>query len=133
MEIKKLVGKNVVFKDVSNIGTNFETGMKAKVVRVDLRHLLIQVSFDFSEFEDHNKQFMSSDYFDDNQKPCLRWVDTKFYPSDKIEVIYFDDRDDILNYISVLDNDKENLIRDISLKLDDMSITQLTEIKNRFC
>ena len=57
-----------------------EPGMKAQVqaIRVNHANVLI-ITVDHSQFENHNKQFESSNYFDKSQVPCLNAREAGYY------------------------------------------------------
>ena len=69
--------------------------MKAKIVRVAKEYDggidddTISIMFDFKKFETINLSLQSANYYDKAGKPTLKCSETKHYPKDCREGIYF--------------------------------------------
>jgi hypothetical protein len=90
--MKAYIGRHVEFTDlVDESEIDFDPRMRAKVVDAYLSseedYWKIQV--DFSFWEEYNKQFARPNYYDANGEPCLRWHETKFYPDNCLDTIYY--------------------------------------------
>ena len=89
-QLMALSGKTVKFTSgVDEFETGFENGMFGVVEKVtpevdDVYCLWVN----FSRFEEHNKQLMTPNYFDAQGKPTLRWNETTYYPTDRVEKIF---------------------------------------------
>ena len=102
-DFEKNAGKVVTFSqefddELGDI-VGFEAGMKAKIAGIVYDgYGEYVVYFDFSGYEEYNKQFMKPDYYDQNGVPCLRWDQTSYYPKDCTEEVVFVEGTDYSQY-----------------------------------
>lgn len=69
-------------KPIEETGSDFDCGMKACIVSVDLLlYNFVRVSFDFSKFEEENKLLMQNNYFTGVGNKYKRWDEMDFYRS----------------------------------------------------
>lgn len=98
---KNLVGKFIKFTDaVEEYELEFDAGMIAKITHFETEFLGldehgkeqwgINLFFDFSQYEEYNKQFMKPNFYDNNGLPTIKWSESKFYPSKKVTSYWFD-------------------------------------------
>jgi hypothetical protein len=95
-KIKEYIGMHVQFnKKVKEIECGFDPKMRAKIVNVTPYQDFWRFYFDFSFWEEYNKQFSEPTWYDGNGIACLKWheVGSPIYPSDKIETVYLDNAD----------------------------------------
>lgn len=81
--LQDFVDSIIVFtNNVLNLDSNWEEGMKARIVSVQLEEDWgFSIKIDFSDFEQYNRQFMKDVYFpDDNSYNLVKWCETKYYP-----------------------------------------------------
>lgn len=70
--------------------TGFDTGMMARAISFNYTDPdVVKIDFEFREFEEHNKNYEKSNWYDKQGNPTLKWSQTNFYPNSKIEDIYF--------------------------------------------
>lgn len=76
------IGKIVVFnKNVDKIESNFDVGMKARVIAIDVKEDDVwRVYFDFSEFNEYNKLRALPNYYDFDGKPTMTWWEKSYFP-----------------------------------------------------
>jgi hypothetical protein len=102
--IRDLIGRQIVFKDaIHDHEVYTEPHMKATVVSVAKQDEdLFKITVNYSLFEEHNKTFESSNYYDKNGTPRLTAREAGFY--NVCETIYFDspDADPWEKYFEVL-------------------------------
>lgn len=83
-DVANLVGKVIVFNDkVEFSEIDFDRYMAARVVGFRTEPDYFQLTLNFAEFEEVNKKFMKSNYYDKDSNPTLKWCDTRYYPADK--------------------------------------------------
>ena len=116
-------------KGIDEIEGYFERGMKAKIERISLNSYTeteydFRVSFDFSEFEEYNKQFATANYYDDNGVGCLYAWETIFYPKDNKENVCISDA----SWFKIVDNEEELIIKEINSELKKYSKEELKNI-----
>jgi hypothetical protein len=96
IEMQHLVGKTVQFTEkMEDIEAYPESGMRARILSVceqdtdkkDLHDHLYLIVFDYSEFDDFNRQFESNNYYDKNGVACLNAREANQYQMQ--ETIYF--------------------------------------------
>ena len=107
---KELIGKTIKFKkQIEEIESNFDENMMGEIVDVsyDYDYDLIEIWISFSGFEEYNKTYMKSNYYDENGNPTLKWCDTRFYPIDRKSLKYFDINDNLFDYFEIIE--KENI------------------------
>lgn len=86
--IKPVVRFNKLIEETE---IDFDNGMMTHLIEaIDKNDGTVKVVFDFSEFEEHNIPFMKANYWDENNQPTLRWIDTNYYPKDKRVCFYID-------------------------------------------
>ena len=94
--MQNLIGKLVTFTSkIEDLEGYPEGGMRARIVavenkytsRADLHEHIHNLTFDFSEFDEFNKRFESSNYFDKNHNPTLTAREAGFY-KDKEELFF---------------------------------------------
>jgi hypothetical protein len=90
MKAEALLNSVIVFnKRVLKTEINFSPGMKARVAGLRRDEDMLVLDLDFAEFEDHNKALAEPNFYDDAGEPCLKWHETKSYPKDCKETVYF--------------------------------------------
>lgn len=91
-----LIGKTVQFTSkIDDMESYLEGGMRARIVsideedthRPDLHDHLYKIVFDYSEFDEFNKNFESANYYDRNGVACLTAREAGMY--DQKDTIYF--------------------------------------------
>jgi hypothetical protein len=96
IEMQYLVGKIVQFTaKIEDIEAYPESGMRARILYIheqftdneDPREHLYRIVFDYSEFDDFNRQFESSNYYDKDGVARLNAREAKQYQMQ--ETIYF--------------------------------------------
>ncbi len=106
------IGKHIEFKDaIEQIETGFDPKMRAKIVDVVAKdhgvgEPFYKFVFDFSQYEEYNKQFSKPNFYDDNGDPCLRWHEAgaPLYPSNKLEVVYLEEA---YNYFDIVSEEEQ--------------------------
>ena len=97
-------------KDVDAWAQYPEANMRAQITngRLDYNEDEVgRITFDYTKFDDFNKQFESSDYYDKNQVhknqvPCLTARQAGLYnPVDTIYILLTDDPNKFMNVVSV--------------------------------
>ena len=79
-----------------------EKGMRANITNITIECDCICVYFDYTQFDDYNKQFESSNYYDNKGNPVLSAREAGYYRGK--EAIYFDLNADPNNYFSEVGN-----------------------------
>lgn len=89
-----LIGKTIQFnKNIELAEINYDTDMKTKVIDVQMspEKDCFFLLTDFTEFEEHNKTLMKSNYYDANGVPCLKWSQVeRLYPKNKQSRDWYD-------------------------------------------
>lgn len=94
--MQELIGKVIQFTDkIEYVEAYPEIGMRARIISVkeqdtdcdDLEEHLYAITFDYSEFDEYNKAFEKSNYYDRNGNACLTARQANFYKV--TEQIYF--------------------------------------------
>lgn len=75
-------------KEISNMECYAEKGIRANISKITLSHDCVCVYFDYSDFDNYNKQFETSGYYDTQRNPVLTAREAGFYHEK--ESIYFD-------------------------------------------
>lgn len=101
-------GLTVEFKaEILNKESYPEAGMRAKIVNyAQCNHDddVVSIEFDYSVFDELNKTFESSNYFDKNRVPCLNARQAGYYSP--VETIYFDNSELVDSLFTVCSNNK---------------------------
>lgn len=75
-----LFGRVVEFgreiEDCENYG---EPGMRARIAAIDIEHDVFVVTFDFTEFAEHNRPLEQANYYDKNGVACLTARQAGYY------------------------------------------------------
>ena len=85
----------VVFTSrIEELETMFDTGCKAVLVGTGQvcaydTDTCGEFVFDFSKYEDYNKNFYQPNYYDKHHKPCLYVYQTSYYPTKPVETVWF--------------------------------------------
>jgi hypothetical protein len=105
MKWTDLLNKHVAFTDgLKELDLEtFEPNMRAVVVDVIEDTDCVEVVFDFSKYEEYNKNFMTPNFFDGNGRACLKWCEMKYYPENLRDEVYFDDKVSPLQFVTVLE------------------------------
>jgi len=94
--MQHLIGKVVTFTPkIEDMESYAEGGMRALVVGIDATDTrspdkhehIYKIMFDFSEFDEFNRRFESSNYYDKNGSPTLNAREAGYYKEQ--EAIYF--------------------------------------------
>lgn len=96
--LDNLIGKTIQFNSkVESTEIDFDEYMKAVVLKWEYVHYdynhdydVIKIQVDFSKFEEDNKKFMKSNYYDKDGIPCLKWCDKLYYPKDGKDTFYIE-------------------------------------------
>ena len=92
-----LLGKVLVFggKSFQDYELDFSEGMRARVVEVfdatsdeAVEAWCYEVKVDFTDFEQHNRVFSKTIFYDKNNNACLHWHETPSYPKDCIDKVF---------------------------------------------
>lgn len=90
-------------KGIEDIESYAESGMRARVVgTTEILGKDIKLSFDFSEFDDFNKAFEQSNYYDKKGKPTLTAREAGFYKG--VETYFFEAQDETDMYFEVVES-----------------------------
>lgn len=94
--MQELIGKDITFKPgIEDMEAYAEGGMRARVVSVEAQDTrsrdkhdhVYKITFDYTEFDEYNRRFESSNYYDKNGKPTLSAREANWYNPQ--ETIYF--------------------------------------------
>jgi hypothetical protein len=94
--MQHLFGKVVTFTPkIEDMESYAESGMRARVVSIDTQDThssdkhdhVYKIMFDFSEFDEFNRRFESSNYYDKNGSPTLTAREAGYYKEQ--DKIYF--------------------------------------------
>lgn len=76
--------------DIENYECMFDEGMRGRLIRFNVNdHGDLCLSFEVKEYEGYNIPLMKPLYEDKNNVPCLKVIETPYYPDNGIEDIYF--------------------------------------------
>ena len=117
--MKNLIGQVIQFtKNIEDFEVYAENGMRARIVNVieDVHHdndhenQVHKIVVDYTEFDEFNKQFESSNYWDKNGQACLTAREAGFYK--EVETLYFGSPElwPFEDYFTLLDEKKNNLL-----------------------
>jgi hypothetical protein len=118
--LTEYVNKIVTFtKRAEDLEAYPEEGMRARIVSIrgdgihkdDIEDHIYIVTVDYSEFDEFNKTFESSDYYDKNGSPCLTARQAGFYTVQ--EDLYFPSPKVVAfeKYFTITEADRIDLIR----------------------
>jgi hypothetical protein len=117
--MKHLIGKTIQFTSkIEEIEAYAEKGMRARVVsinekythRPDIHDHVYEIKFDYSEFDEFNKNLESSNYYDRNNVACLTAREVGVY--EPVEVICFGSPQlyPFEDYFTILNEKQNNLL-----------------------
>lgn len=115
--MKQFIGKNIQFKEaITEIDAYPEPGMRARIVSIepvevknDPAYDVYKIIFDYSEFDDFNTNFESSNYYDKRGQACLTARQAGFY--NQVDTVYFGSPEfkAYEEFFTLLDEKKESL------------------------
>lgn len=89
-------------ENIEKLETDFDENMKARLIGMSLaENQCYRLTFDFSEFEEYNKQYEKPTFFDEHDNPTLTWSESRYYPANKLEV-FFIDEDSEIDFLQII-------------------------------
>lgn len=121
----------VVFKkSIGDLETYCEGGMKARIINCKKAGPFsgsYELVFSFEEFDEFNKGFETSNYFDGNGVPCLTARESGLYTP--VDSVFFAEDDDWSFYFEILDEQKMKLFKGYSESGDCVTYLEWLEHK----
>jgi hypothetical protein len=121
--------------DIEDMEAYSEKGMRARIVSIECEDLLsddkhehiYKITFDYSDFDDFNKDFESSNYYDNHGNPCLTARQANQYK--QTETIYFGSPElfPFENYFSLIDGEREKLVNKFNAQTEETNYVRWLE------
>ena len=105
-----LIGKVVQFKElIEDHETEIDGGMRAKIINITERHDdHIVIFFDTSDFMEHNRGKMKSNYYDpETMEPVPTALEAGWWPKENMHFIYFETDFEPSEYFEILGGDEK--------------------------
>lgn len=109
-ELRELLKRGPVVVKFGNVNEHFdsilEEGMMGEIISMSNPddYNVCEVRIDLSKYEERNKEFMTSSWYNDDGVACLNSYEADMYPADNIEKLFLDEGDEIQYFTFTSDN-----------------------------
>lgn len=140
--MKKHINKVVKFKEkIEEYEAELDEGMVGRIINVEERDDMYKIWFDTSDYQEHNKSCMKSNYYDKLGQPNLTAIESGFWPENGRHSCYFEldfNPEDYFEFVQNPDEykvdkiilDKKELMRELTYAQKELDALYAFAIRN---